>query len=289
MIKSLLREPLLHFLILASLLFTVWAVRNPESNPTEPPKPKIVIAESRIDSLIDSFTKARQRPPTQQELRGLIDDFLQEEIFYREALAMKLDEDDTIVRRRLRQKMELFVEDFTSAAQPTDEQLAEFLKAHADRFRVDRKVALRQIYLNPEKHADTYEHDVAELKSKLDENSDPEEHGDAFLLPAAFELTPVGHLTQMFGGEFGRDVFAQMTGEWSGPISSGYGAHLVFVEEKEEGRLPPLEEIRSVVELEWFARKRADAKREFYEKLRERYEIIIEKQKDAAAEKEPSS
>jgi hypothetical protein len=276
MIKSLLREPLFHFLILGGALFVFWAWNNPDESGPKPDKPRIVITESRIDSLIDIWTKTRQRPPTQQELRGLIDDYLREEIFYREALAMGLDEDDTIVRRRLRQKMELFVEDFASAAPPSVKELEEFLQSHANQFRVDRKVALRQIYLNPDKHADTLEQDVQELLAELDANSNPGQYGDSFLLPVVFELTPVRQLTQMFGGEFGQNVYAQETGTWSGPITSGYGVHLVFVEEKEEGRLPPLEEIRPVVEREWFAQKRSEAKRQFFEKLRERYEIIIE-------------
>ena len=252
-----------------------------------PPRPKIVIAESRVDSLIDIFAKTRQRPPTPQELRGLIDDYLQEEMFYREALAMGFDNDDPIVRRRLRQKMELFVEDITSAAQPSEQQLAEFLTNHADQFRVDRRVAFKQIFLNLEKHGDDFEQDFAELKSKLDEQSDPEEHGDSFLLPATFELTTLRQLTQMFGGEFGEEVFAQRTGAWQGPVASAFGAHLVFVEQKDEGRLPPLEEIRSSVELEWFARRRADAKRDFAEKLREKYQIVIEVPGEAAKAKEP--
>lgn len=286
MIKSFLREPLLHFIVLAGSLFIVWGIRNPEATPTEPPKPKIVVSEARIDSLIDIFAKVRQRPPTGQELRGLIDDYLQEEILYREALAMRLDEDDTIVRRRLRQKMELFIEDITSAAQPSEKQLEEFLQANADQFRVDRKMALRQVYLDPEKHPETFERDVAELKSKLNEESDPHEYGDTTLLPAVFELSPLSQFTQMFGGQFGAEVFALNAGQWQGPVPSSYGAHLVFVVEKQEGRLPPLEEIRSKVELEWFARKRVNAKLEFYERLRENFEIVIESPKEVSAGKE---
>lgn len=287
MIKTVLREPLFQFLILGAALFGLWAIRNPVSTSAEPPRPKIVIEEARVDSLIDIFAKTRQRPPSPQELRGLIDDYLQEETFYREALAMGFDKDDTIVRRRLRQKMELFVEDITSAAPPSDQQLADFLRENADQFRVDRRVALRQIFLNPDKHGDAFEQVLADLKSKLDEHADPEEHGDSFLLPSTFELTPLRQLTQMFGGEFGDEVFAQPTGAWQGPIASAFGAHLVFVDQKDDGRLPPIEEIRSAVELEWFARRRADAKRDFATKLREKYEIVVEMPATAADAKEP--
>ncbi|MFN0056646.1 MAG: peptidyl-prolyl cis-trans isomerase [Planctomycetales bacterium] len=286
MIKSVVREPLFQFLVLGGALFGVWLIRKPQSTPTEPSRPQILITESRIDSLIDQFAKTRQRPPTPQELRGLVDDFLQEEMFYREALAMGLDKDDSIVRRRLRQKMELLVEDLISAAQPTEQQLAQFLEDHADQFRVDQRVALRQVFLNPEKHPDGLEQAIAELKGSLDAHSNPEEHGDPFLLPALFELTSVRQLTQMFGGEFGQAVFALKAGEWLGPISSAYGEHLVFVDAKDEGRLPALDEIRPAVELEWFARRRADAKRDFYEKLRARYEITIETRDEPARGKE---
>ncbi|MBS0264436.1 MAG: peptidyl-prolyl cis-trans isomerase, partial [Planctomycetes bacterium] len=240
MMKSLLREPLLHFLVLAGGLFALWAVRNPESTRGEPSRPQITISEARIDSLIDIFAKARHRPPTQQELAGLIDDFLQEEVFYREALAMKLDEDDTIVRRRLRQKMELFVEDFTSAAQPTAEQLADFLQEQADQFRVDRRVAFRHVYLNPEKHPDTLDKDLETLKAELERKADPAELGDTFLLPGEFELTSLRQLTQLFGEDFGPQVYAQAAGAWQGPVSSGFGVHLVWIVAKEEGRLPAL-------------------------------------------------
>ena len=288
MIKSLLREPLLHFLILGSVLFAFWFWRNPDSldSQLEPEKPQIVITESRIDSLIDIWTKTRQRPPTQQELRGLIDDYLQEEIFYREALAMGLDEDDTIVRRRLRQKMELFVEDFASAAPATDQELADFLESHEDRFRVDRQASLRQIYLNPEKHGERLKQKIEDLQQTLDESSNPEEFGDSFLLPVFFELTPLNQLTRTFGGEFGQLVYEQNPGEWTGPIPSGYGVHLVFVEEKEDGRLPELEEIRPLVEREWIAQRRSDAKRDFYDKLKTRYEIIIESPDQSSSQQE---
>lgn len=289
--KSLLREPLFHFLILGTLLFAIWYVREEgqQQSPVDSSKPQIVITESRIDSLIDIWTKTRQRPPTPDELRGLIDDFLREEIFYREAVAMGLDENDTIVRRRMRQKLELFVEDFATAASPTTVQLQGFLASHPDRFRVDRKLTIRHIYFKPDRHPEGLDQEIAELHQSLDASSDPTRYGDPFLLPSEFNSIALTELDQLFGNNFGQRLFDFETDQWLGPIESAYGQHLVYLDEKIEGRLPALEEIRPSVEREWFARAREDAKQEFYEKLRDRYEIVIESSSDQTAVEDSSS
>ena len=286
MIKNLLREPLVHFLLLGGVVFALWYVYEPEQVESEPKKPEIVISESRIDNLIDIWTKTRQRPPTPQELRGLVEDHLREEIFYREGLALGLDKDDVIIRRRMRQKMELFVEDLASAAPPSEEDLQKFLDNNEDQFRVDRKFTLRQIYINPDRHEDTLKQDIEKLREQLTENSDPAEFGDPFLLPPTYQQIPLSRLDQEFGQGFGQRVAELEPGEWSAPVPSGYGLHLVYVDERTEGRLPPLEEIRSELEREWFARTRSRAKEEFFQKLRARYEIRIELPEAAPSEEQ---
>ena len=119
--------------------------------------------------MLDSFTQTRQRPPTQEEWEGLIRDRVRQEVFYREALALGLDKDDLIIRRRLQQKMEFVSDDVAAQAQPTDAELNAYLQAHPDSFRVDQRFTFRQVYLNPEKHGKSLARDAAQLLAQLNQ------------------------------------------------------------------------------------------------------------------------
>ena len=189
-----LREPLLHFLIIGIGLFLLYQfIRGGnESAPRE-----IVISESRIEALAENFGRTWMRPPTPQELRGLVDDYVKEEVFYREAIAMGLDRDDTVIRRRLRQKMEFVSEDAATTAEPTDAQLQQFLAAHAEKFVEPARVSFQQVFVNPERRGDAARRDAERILAELQAGrgpANPAEAGDPTLLPAELErcLAPGG-------------------------------------------------------------------------------------------------
>jgi hypothetical protein len=271
-----LREPMLHFLIIGTGLFLLYQfVRG--GNETAPRE--IVISEPRIEALAENFGRTWMRPPTPQEMRGLVDDYVKEEVFYREALAMGLDRDDTVIRRRLRQKMEFVSEDTAATAEPTDAQLQQFLAQHPEKFVEPARVTFEQVFVNAGQRGDAARRDAEQILASLQAGRGsalPAEAGDATLLPAALENASPQEISGSFGDEFSKQLEAAPMGQWSGPIASTFGLHLVRVTARSAGALPALAEIRPIVVREWQAQQRAQAGDSFYSSLRSKYEIRYE-------------
>jgi hypothetical protein len=272
-----LREPLFHFLILAAGVF---AVNRLMSEPVANQSPdSIVVTQKRIDNLIQTFTRTWQRPPTPEELRGLVNDFVKEEVYYREALKMQLDRDDTLIRRRMRQKLEFLAEDFADATEPTDEELQQYLDAHPDSYRIDDRFTFRQVYLNPDRRGESLASDAKLLLEQLQDagkDVDPSQVGDPTLLP--FECVDLKEyqVSNQFGPSFAAQLAQLETGRWSGPVDSAYGQHLVRLLEVIPGGEPDLGDVRPQVRRDWVAARRAESKEQFFERLLEKYEVTIE-------------
>lgn len=271
-----LREPLLHFLVIGAGLFLLYHYTRGGSD-TAPRE--IVITESRIAALAENFGRSWMRPPTSQELRGLVDDYVKEEVFYREAIAMGLDRDDTVIRRRLRQKMEFVSEDAAATAQPTDEQLQQFLAAHPEKFIEPARFTFQQVFVSVERRGDaarrTAERILAELQASRDDG-DPAAAGDPTLLPASLEDASIQEVSDSFGTEFGRYVGGAPVGQWVGPVSSSFGLHLVRVTARTGSALPRLADVRPRVVREWQAQQRTELSNAFYSSLRSKYDVRYE-------------
>lgn len=272
LMKRLLREPLTHFLALGAALFLWYGVSG--GGPAA--DNRIAVTPAQIDQMVQIFGKTWQRPPTPQELQGLIDDFVREEVLFREASAMGLDRDDTIIRRRLRQKLEFLAEDLTPPADPTDEQLQEFMNEHPELFRVEPRVSFRHIYFSRDRRADAVADDARQALGRLRAGADPAAFGDPLPMPADFESVTGRDVASLFGQDFAGALPEVKVGEWTGPVESGYGLHLVLVRDFEPGRLPELEEAREDVEREWASARRREANEAFYQTLRERYTVSVE-------------
>ena len=274
--KKLLREPLVHFLLLGAAIFVAYGLL-PKRVSDEPAK--ILITQGQIVSAIVGFTRTWQRPPTTEELEGLIRDRVREEIYYREALALGLDKDDTIVRRRLRQKLEFLTDDIATQVQPTDDELTAYLKAHSERFGAKRRWTFSQVYLNPQKHGKSLEEDAAQTLAQLGRtgaNADLSAEGDPFLLEHNFTAAPVSEIVKLFGEPFATRLATLPPGQWRGPIESGYGVHLVFIREITEGGMPTLAEVRDAVALDWADVRRQEANEKRYEAMLKGYVVVIE-------------
>jgi hypothetical protein len=275
-LKRWLQEPLLHFLLIGAALFALfYQVADPESVADN----RIVISEADIDRLITLYERKLQRLPTQQELNGLVQAQVREEILYREALAMGLDQDDTIVRRRMAQKVEFMFNDLIDAAEPTDEELEQFLRDHPDKFMESARTSFTQIYLNTDKRGYTAEADAQQLLATLNTNPDvidPATSGDTFMFGYTFENQSEHQVSRMFGNDFSQSLAKLKANSWQGPVISGYGLHLVYITERSQAWLPPLSDIRDSVLFELLAERRKSANKQFYQTLRERYDIIIE-------------
>ncbi len=282
--KSLLREPLIHFLFIGAALFLLFKVFD---DPVGQQSSRIVITNGQIEYLKASFARTWQRSPTKQELQGLIDGYVREEIFYREALALGLDKNDTVIRRRLKQKLELMSDDLVGIIVPSDEDLQEFIETHTESFRIEPRITFRHVYLNVYQRGNAAEDEATRLLTLLSDEgnkSDPDTLGDSLMLPKSFNLSPVGEIAKMFGKPFILELVNSKPGQWIGPVQSGYGLHLVLVSEHVAGRLPQLDEIREAVEWEWSAAHKKDLKENIYNELRERYTVEFEQPANGAGD-----
>lgn len=278
MLYRFLREPLVHFVLLGAALFAAYVWLNPGDGSAAG---DIVVTEGRIRNLTETFSRTWQRPPTAEELDGLVEDYIREEVLYREGVALGLDRDDTIIRRRLRQKLEFISEDEANAIEPTDVELAEYLAKNADDYRVESQLTFTQVFLDPSKRGDQFDADAAALLDLLrtrGDKADPAALGDSLMLEPRYELAAESDIARLFGSEFETALRDQAVGEWVGPLKSGYGAHLVRIEARTPGRMAELSEVRNEVTRDWAARRRLDLLDAQYQALRSRYQVRIEGQ-----------
>jgi hypothetical protein len=273
MIGRLIREPLVHFLLLAGVIFAAYGLLAGRAVTEE----AIDVTPAKIEQMAAIFARTWQRPPTADELKGLIDDYVKEEIYVREAVRLGIDQDDTVIRRRLRMKME-FLNDAEAEATPaTDADLAAYLVAHPDTFREAPRVAFEQVYLDAQKRGAAAQADAAAVLGSLKKDAAfAAEVGDPTLLPPSMPLTDRQGIAQMFGDDFAAGVVVIPVGDWQGPIASGFGLHLVKVTGQEAGRLPVLAEIRPQVEREWMNDRRERMARQKLDELLKRYKVTVE-------------
>ena len=272
-----LKEPLLHFLLIGALLFGIGAIKG-ESASTDPVR-RIAIDSGQVINLIEGWRRTWQRPPTEQELQGLVEDFVKEEIYYREAMALGLDRDDAIIRRRLRQKIEFLSEDLSGTIDPTDAELQTFLSENVDSYRLDATFTLAHRYFNVDRRGAEAFDQAESAIDRLDGVGGGDQAqlvGDPLPLPMFFENAPERDLSTAFGPEFAQAVHASEVGSWQGPIRSGFGYHVIFVAERTERRVPTLDEVRFAVERDWRFAKQNEVGERLFQGLRDRYDITVE-------------
>src|SRR5262245_21341166 len=225
-----LKEPLFHFLLAGAALFGAyaWIIRTPE-NPTANKTTKIEITTGDVRWLAENWTTQWQRPPTRDELRGLITDYLNEQLLAREARALGLEDNDVIIRRRLAQKLTFIIDDAARRAEPTEQELQQYYEANARRFRNGARISFTHIYFSPQRRADAHLDAADALKLLLAEGAPTStaDLGDRLLLGSELRDETEQSISNTFGPEFARAVFVLGTGKWSGPVQSGYGQHLV--------------------------------------------------------------
>ena len=271
--RGLLRDPLVHFLIGGALLFALYGVVGDDSGYLPD---RIVVDEARVEGLIAAFQRTWMRPPTKDELDGLVHEFVNEEVLVREGLALGLDRDDPVIRRRLRQKVEFLNTDLVAAEKPTEAELAAFLSSRRDRFEEPARVSFRQIFVSPEPESSAARSRAKEFLGRLRAaGGGAPVVGDRTLLPEAMLRASERDVASVFGEGFAGDLHASTGDDWTGPVASNYGLHLIRVDERLLSRVPELEEIRPEVEREYESVQRAEATQRVLQRLRERYEIEI--------------
>lgn len=268
------REPLVHFLAIGAALFVAnGLIHGPDQGPASD---TIVISGGRVNQIAESFVLLAGRAPTKEELQSLVDDFVSEEVGYREAVAMGLDADDTIVRRRMRQKLEFLIEDTAANEEPARADMQAWLDSHPQDYALPERRALRQVLLSADKRGAAAVDAARAALTSLRAGGDPVRLGDPSMLPAAIPLTTQEGVAGEFGQDFAAAVFAHSGADWFGPVASPFGQHLVSVTSVEPGRAVTLGEVADKVRTDIVEGRRNQARDDFHARMRKRYNIHIE-------------
>lgn len=274
---KLLREPLFHFFVIGAALFLVYSVASDYFSSDA--GRNIEISQADIELLAETFARQWQRPPTEEELRNLVQARVREEVLYREALAVGLDQDDLVVRRRMVQKMELLSQDLALLADPTDQELQAFFQERLENYRVPPRISFSHIYFNLDNRgAEAEEHARAVLAELQAEDPPPRrdpERGDRFMLQYDYSLLAPQEVQQQFGARFSETLFELEDG-WHGPVVSGYGLHLVNVVQRVEDRIPQYEEVRDRLIADYNRMRRDRAIEALYQGLLQEYNVKID-------------
>jgi hypothetical protein len=258
-------EPLLHFLIIGALLFAAYAWTNRDGEDT----PRVVrIGVADVNWLKETWSRQWQRPPTEQELRGLIREYLKESLLAREAMEMGLDEDDTVIRRRLAQKLEFLVQDTARLEEPTEDELRRHHAAHPVHYAASARISFTQIRFDSEAIA------VTALERLLAGGPEPE--GDAGVLERQLTDADAQVVSSQFGEDYARAVFELEPGDWHGPVASAYGHHLVRVDARQDGQLAAFEDVRDKVREDWMRTQQEQALQGFHAQLLQKYEVVAD-------------
>jgi hypothetical protein len=271
--RKFLTDPLLHFLLLGAALFgfSAWRGDAPEAGGE-----RIVVTAEQIAQLREAAALLHGGPPSAEQLQELIEPTIREEIFYREALALGLDENDDEVRRRLVEKMQYLTQDLADPEPASEAELRAFYTASPERFRIPERVSFEQVFFSPSQRAETVERDALAALAELRTGADMSGFGDRTPLRDRYDDAPREQVGVLFGEQIAETLFTAEVGSWDGPFASDFGLHLVRLQARERSRVPPFEEIREQVLATFASVRRQQANEAEYRKLRDRYEIIVE-------------
>ena len=277
-IKGWLREPLLHFLVIGVLLFVAYSffgsrsVRRQSAN-------RIELTEDDIRQLDAGFTAHWLRHPTAKEMGNLIGEKIREEVLYREALALGLDKEDTIVKRRLAQKMEFLAEDVSGLREPQINELKEWFEKNSQRFALPGRIWFHHVYFSLDRKGEKAREAAARVYKEL--AGEPVDSpvatrvADPFMFQDYYAECAEDQVAKIFGTKFSKALFQLQCGSWQGPIESGLGWHLVWVDSMTPPRVPAFEEVQPAVKTEWLAEQSTESKRKAFAIMRARYEVVL--------------
>jgi hypothetical protein len=277
-LKRWLREPLLHFLLIGVALFGGYHALHPEANGSNS-SDRIVLTEDDLRQMKVAWLGQGRPSPTPEELHGLIESKVREEILYREALALGLDKEDTIVKRRLAQKMAFLAEDLTDIRDPTIEELKTWFEKNHERFTLPPRISFRHLYFSPDRRGEHVKEAAASTRDRLDgkhaDSPVAATLADSFLFEDYYGNRTPEQVANVFGTAFAASLFQLAPGSWQGPIESGLGWHVVWVESKAPDRTPAFEEIEPDIKSEWIEEQRIESKRLVFDAMKARYEVIL--------------
>jgi peptidyl-prolyl cis-trans isomerase C len=277
-VRGWLREPLIHFLLIGAALFGIYSI-TPSSQTAPAASKEIRLSLDELAQLTQVFQSQWQREPTPDEFSHLVENKVQQEVLYREALAMGLDKDDEIVKRRMAQKMQFLAEDVAAAHEPTTAELKHWFEKHRAMFALPPRLSFRHLYFSPDRRGARARDDAAQALVKL--GGQPEDSklagslADRFMFQEYYRDRAPDYLGKEFGPQFVLAVEKLTPGSWQGPIESGFGWHLVFVDTAIPGRVPAFEEIESDVKTAWLGEQKTLAWQKAYKDMRAKYTVLL--------------
>ena len=278
LLKRWLREPLLHVLLIGATLFVVYYALNPGAGQLQDSN-RIAITADDLAQMRLAWMAQWQRPPTPEEMRNLLDGKIREEVLSREAVALGLDKEDTIIKRRLAQKMEFVMEDVSALRGPADDELKRWFAQNAQRFATPSLVTFRHLYFSPDLRGVHARDDAMEalrkLAGKTEEASELQKLSDSFMFQDFYAERSPDQVAGIFGTAFAQGLLRLEQRKWQGPVESGLGWHLVWVESTMPGRVPSFEEAQAWVKSEWSDEQRAESKRKLFDHMKARYQIVL--------------
>jgi len=271
-------EPLIQFLIVGAGIYGAYALfGTPEENFRDT---LVHVDSNRINAFISEWESRWNRPPTQQEIDGLIQSYIREDVLYRQAVAMGLNEDDPITRRRMAQKLEFLTSDLAMMVQPEAGELELYFEQNKEPYRQPDRLTFSQVFLDPDAREDATLDDAAALLAQLQAAGVPDvqtlEAGDQNMLQSYFQSATEMDVTRQMGTAFTTSVLALEPGKWHGPVLSGYGVHLVYVYDHQKAPPAEFENVKAAVLENWQIGKREQFNADFLESLKSRYEIVID-------------
>jgi hypothetical protein len=276
--KRLLREPLIHFLLIGAALFAAYCYLQPARS-AAPSSQEIQLSVDELGQLAALFQSQWRRDPTTEEFGRLVELKVQSEVLYREGLALGLDKNDEIVKRRMAQKMQFLAEDVAAAREPSTDELKAWYAKNADKFAMPKRVSFRHFYFSPDRRGQQAQEDAAKLLAQLTGQPQavklPESPADPFMFQEYYRDRAPDYLGKEFGPQFAQAVAKLPTGSWQGPIESGFGWHLVFVDTVIPGRVPEFEEIEADVKIAWLGEQKAMAWDKAYKEMRAKFTVLL--------------
>ena len=275
---KILREPLVQFMLIGISIYLLYSMFT--ESVVEDTDKTIVVSAGELEWMKSSWQKRWNRPPTEIEFDGLIQQYIRETVLYREALTMGLNKHDQVIRRRLAQKLEFLAKDLVSLTPASEEDLQVYFKDNRQRYTEPPRYTFTQVYIDPDKRGDATLDDVNKIKAVLIEQGDaiedPGALGDGFMLQTHYREKDQSEIKKQFGTAFTESLIKLSPGQWHGPVLSGYGVHLVYVHGIIEPPAATFAEVRKRVLQDWESEKSEALNQQFYDSLRDQYTIVIE-------------
>ncbi len=277
--KKIIKEPLVYFFVLGFIVFGLHSFLNSENQDKNEDPFTVEITSADIEWIRSSWEARIKRQPTQQELQGLINRFIRDEILFREASAMDLDDRDLVIQRRLVQKLTFVFEDLAETIEPTDDELKNYMQENQDKYRIPEMISFTHIYFNPDKRKDVMEEAKTVLAHLKSAQSTPEEAvslGDTIMIDSSFREKSPDEAARILGREFADELFSIDEKGWQGPIESTFGLHLVYISEHTASQMPEFENIRENVKNDFMYDRKKQVIDGAYNAAKSRYTILVE-------------